>query len=386
MLITAEPLHDRNCALGHVSLRQIKGVPVMNLNRIMLVLVVLVLAFGNTALAGPDCNRKPDHPSCGGGGGGGGAPAGNPSFVYSTRENHSVVRVMDADGSNDRAISKTAGSPHWGPDGNEIAWVDGKFNKWRGIVVARLDGSPHPVGDPCEGETLCILFEDTNSLEVRDLDWGDSACPVLNGLTGRYIAFIGHGDFHGTDFEDSDLFLINRDDAETLSAPVNMTNRPNEDLQGVAWSPDGQRIATYAHDEASRNGEIIIIDICNGYSRTEIQLPANHPVQRPHTLDWVQNGSEKLLAMNSDGIWIIDFTTSVTSPMISIIASENGPAVINQPISTVWSPNGNEIAVTNRKADLSMELITFDISAPASFQVIGGVKPWNVDWRTPDMP
>jgi WD40 repeat protein len=356
----------------------------MNLNRIMVVLVVLVLAFGSTALAGPNCNRKPDHPSCGGGGGG--APVGNPSFVYSTRENNSVMRVMDADGSNDRALFRTQGSPTWGPAGNEIAWVDWKFKKWRGIVVARLDGSPHPVDDPCAGETLCVLFEDTNSLEVGELDWADSACPVLNGLTGRYMAFIGHGEFHPGDFEDSDLFLINRDDAATLTTPVNMTDTPNEDLRGVSWSPDGQRIATYAHDEASQNGAIIIIDICNGYSRTEISLPANHPIQRPQTLDWVQNGSEKLLAMNSDGIWIIDFTTSITSPMISLIASKTGPAVINQPISTVWGPNGNKIAVTNRTADLNMELITFDIIAPADVQVIGGVSPWHVDWRTPDMP
>jgi len=31
--------------------------------------VMLVLAFVNPALAGPDCDRKPDHPSCGDGGG-----------------------------------------------------------------------------------------------------------------------------------------------------------------------------------------------------------------------------------------------------------------------------------------------------------------------------
>jgi hypothetical protein len=71
--------------------------------------VVLVLAFANPALAGPDCNRKPDHPSCGGGGGGDSGGGENacatsttfPTFVYATASGSegTLFNLSDADGS-----------------------------------------------------------------------------------------------------------------------------------------------------------------------------------------------------------------------------------------------------------------------------------------------
>jgi len=69
--------------------------------------VVLVLAFVNPALAGPDCNRKPDHPSCGGGGGEPGettcaTSTTFPTFVYwdgtTGGGGGSILTLSDADG------------------------------------------------------------------------------------------------------------------------------------------------------------------------------------------------------------------------------------------------------------------------------------------------
>ena len=68
--------------------------------------MVLVLVFVNPAMAGPDCNRKPDHPSCGGGGGGGGDNACEtsttfPTFVYAkvSGSGDTQFNLSDADGS-----------------------------------------------------------------------------------------------------------------------------------------------------------------------------------------------------------------------------------------------------------------------------------------------
>lgn len=109
-----------------------------------------------------------DDPDCGGdgdGGSGGSGTEANPSFVYSTIGDGGVMRVMDADGANNRRLSPISATyaifgptPHWGPAGQEVAWLDWKFNRWSGIVVVRLDGDVHPVGDPCAGKKSCLLF------------------------------------------------------------------------------------------------------------------------------------------------------------------------------------------------------------------------------------
>jgi len=60
---------------------------------------MLVLAVVNPALAGPDCNRKPDHPSCGGGGGGGSETTCAttdtfPTFAYWEDQGTSSITVL----------------------------------------------------------------------------------------------------------------------------------------------------------------------------------------------------------------------------------------------------------------------------------------------------
>ncbi|VUX55294.1 exported protein of unknown function [uncultured Woeseiaceae bacterium] len=346
-----------------------------------------------------------DDPDCGGdgdGGSGGGGTEGNPSFVYSTIGDGGVMRVMDADGSNNRRLSQIAATyaiigptPHWGPDGNEVAWVDWKFNRWSGIVVVRLDGGPHPVGDPCGGETSCLLFEDSGDFEATGpLDWGVPSCEIANSIAGdRFIAFRGRGYIHDPDQVDEDFFLINRENpATSIDDLINVTNTQDEGLGALTWSDDSQRIAVYATSVANpwgESGNIAIIDVCNGFSRTEITLPdESHPIQRVHFMDWgMQQGLDYILVTSSGGVWIVPVVTdpNTTPDPIQIVTSDNQ---FNDPFHAVWSPDGTEIAVAYGESDGSAAIAILDVTNvfnPLLVRTISATKrAGRIDWRLED--
>lgn len=373
-------------------------------NRLASLILILFCSIPFSVSAHCGGKHTGDHPHCSGGGGGGGEPAGNPSFVYSTAQSNQFMRVMDADGSNDRVLSKTLGAgggvfgpqPSWAPTRDEVAWVDKKFRKPSGIVVFPLDGNAYAPEDACAGETLCLLFENTSTFEAGGgggdtLDWGNAACPIANGLSGRYIAFIGLGDFHVNDDDDfdTDLFLINRDDPATLTAPINVTNQANEDLRGVAWSSDGQRIAVYAHASGvngSPNGNIAIIDVCDGFARQEVQLPVNDPIQSLYVVDWAQDGSDRLAVSSSQGVWIVDFTNSLTAPTITAVEGISGPLQLNETLNATWSPNGNELAISFVGSDDIRAVAIIDVSTTSITSTLSGTSPGRIDWRLEDPP
>ncbi len=360
--------------------------------------------------AGPKADRPPECDDGGGDGGSGDSGTeGNPSFVYSTIGNGGVMRVMDADGSNNRRLSQIAATyairgptPHWGPAGQEVAWADWKHNRWSGIVVVRLDGSPHPVGDLlCAGETSCLLFEDSDEFEAGGpLDWGVPGCIQDSNSNDRFIAFRGRGyfDVNNPDQIVEDVFLINRENpATSIDELINVTNTSNERVNGLAWSDDSQRIAVYATSEANpwgQSGNIAIIDVCNGFSKSEISLPEGHAIQRVLFLDWGKqsNGMDYIAVTTTGGVWIVEVVTDPSAPPTPRQIVTIGPQAnqFTDPFHAVWSPDATEMAVaygdSNGGAAIAILNVT-DVSNPYLVRTISVGKPaGNIDWRLEDIP
>jgi hypothetical protein len=283
-------------------------------------------------------------------------------------------------------------TPHWGPGGQEVAWLDWKFNRWSGIVVARLDGEPHPAGDPCAGETSCLLFEDTPNLEAfAFLDWGVPACIAGSNFNDRFIAFLGRGYIRDPDQFDFDVFLINRDNPAGL---INITDTQGEGLNALTWSGDGQRIAVHAvaepPDEWPVNSYIAIIDVCGeGFPRTAVPLPPNHPVQNVQFLDWGTNfGVDYILVTTFGGVWIVEVVTGTTAPTpIQIMTTDNQ---FNDPNQAVWSPDGTMMAIAHTDSDGSAVVTILDVTDVFNPLLVRTIHPTKragrIDWRLEDGP
>lgn len=167
------------------------------------------------------------------------------------------VHVMDADGTDDRAL--TSGStnnnfPDWSPDNESVAFVSDRDGNEE-VYVMRMDGSgarnlsQHPARDihpyfAPDGRTL--LFNSTRAVErlqiyevaldgtglrrlVESPDDDTCARIAPAGESFLYLANLAIGQ--------DDVLLRRRDG----SAPVNVTNDRAPD-GWPTWTPDGERI------------------------------------------------------------------------------------------------------------------------------------------------
>jgi hypothetical protein len=100
--------------------------------------IVLILAFVNPALAGPDCVRKPEHPSCSGGGDPGGEGNAAPRIVY----RNGGIYLANADGASQTEIRPGGIQPKLDAPGGRVLFYDypslGNAN-YLGLIPYHLD-------------------------------------------------------------------------------------------------------------------------------------------------------------------------------------------------------------------------------------------------------
>ena len=126
------------------------------------------------------------------------------------------VHVMDQDGSNDSVLIERGGSPAVSPDGQWVAYSNGK------LMVAPVNGGGDPV----------IVFESGEDQTYSSFSWSPDS--------RRLIFYVRTTKNEDVEHEPSyfDVWMVNRDG----SGLVNLTNTPVAVEFFPLWFPDGQRI------------------------------------------------------------------------------------------------------------------------------------------------
>jgi Tol biopolymer transport system component len=171
------------------------------------------------------------------------------SFL-SNRSGNWDLWIMDADGSNPRALTNTPGadehSPAWSPSGKTIAFSsDRDGGDWEVYVVDADGKNPR------------------NLTRTPGFDYSPNWSP-----DGKRIAFVSERDGN------AEIYVMNADG----TGQRRMTNDPAfESLGTAAWSPDGKRL-TYMAGIGGQI-EIMVRDVDTGEPR---QLTTgNAPVWKP---------------------------------------------------------------------------------------------------------
>jgi len=211
------------------------------------ILFGLSAATASEVYAGPNCNKKPDHPSCPGGGGGGEPPPveSDPAYAYVFKGS---IYLMNEDGSaptlflesrrakgrNNPGISFDG--PEWDPSGGKLAYSRNSI-----LEVAVLDGGSSP------------LPSDSDIPAGGSLSWSSS---------GEQIAYSTQ-----TGSERDDVFAINVGPANSGGPAKNVTDSlaGEPGLYGPiygepSWSADGTRLA-FRHWSFSSDPVVTIYDI-----------------------------------------------------------------------------------------------------------------------------
>jgi Tol biopolymer transport system component len=142
-------------------------------------------------------------------------------------------------------MTRNIGESSWSPDDKQVAFVTnitGRNNIW---VVPSQSGWP-------------------TQLTVSN----QRQAYVAWSPKGRWIAY--NSDYDGN--EQLDLFLVSTSNGQV----VNLTNTPEVSEEGVAWSPDGERLAYTVKPKQSPNYEIDIIEIL---TKKVTHLTSNTPTQ-----------------------------------------------------------------------------------------------------------
>lgn len=226
------------------------------------------LAHGGPVYAGPDCDKRPDHPSCPGGGGEDPPSAYDPAFAYKVCSGRGcALYVANSDGSNPVKVFQFGkGNPYalhlrFQRSGESAGVGTGRiiYTWWGdGIELIEFDVANLGVRNaPAPVQATLI----SGPVDYMDLDMSPD---------GEKLAFEARNDS-----DEKDLYLATIDacipggclveDADKITGPTN-------DVHGLSWLPDGSGLIY------STGPEIMGVDfspsttICGGSGASPCQL------------------------------------------------------------------------------------------------------------------
>jgi Tol biopolymer transport system component len=261
------------------------------------ILCLLVAVLFGSVLSWAQKKAKPQPPP---------APSANPVIAYSQGQgSEGRLMVMNADGSNQRVVTKEKYVDYWYPDWSP----EGKQ-----LVFLKNIGRRQPLG------IFTVNIDGTGLIKLRDLNdggWADhtqvrwSPRPMADG--SYKIAFTDRAKLpDGTLRHDFDLFIVSLDG----SGLVRLTDTPgiDEGFSDIAWSPSGEFLAVAVYDD------IIVYQItygAGGFAAASLGSVVHVPgsplenAGNAFTFDWAKTQDKLVVSAcptgdNIPDFWLID--------------------------------------------------------------------------------
>jgi hypothetical protein len=199
-------------------------------------------------------------------------PKWSPDGTTLAYEGTGGIRVVDANGMNDRQVANTTGAKGpitWSPDGTEVAFFSGPQ-----IQASKVDGSGF----------ARTLF----SFGGNDLDWGPDGRMSVADQSGAFVALPGQGrrqvaagNFGYVAWGPGAQQILTSDGARAgyrIAADGGGMTLLAGNLQSPTWSPDGALIVGHCCDDTLSVGMQIMDDAGSG--RHDL-APGAHPDWQP---------------------------------------------------------------------------------------------------------
>jgi TolB protein len=242
--------------------------------------------------------------------------------------------LLDASGAHALATGGTFSQPNWAPDGSSLAYV------YRGTNFADVF-----VTDD-QGQNQ-VRLTNSQSTILDNNDW--NLRPTFSP-DGQYIAFVSD---HASTFPT--LQLMNAADGSGRHT-VSMPGFQAEDVDSMAWSPDGSELAMTVFNEPGPSQIALLpLDSANrkpGWMLTSMTGGAIDPSWSPDGT-WLafagrDNGAIEIQVVQPDGSGLTKLTND------GLLAR-----------SPVWSPDGAHIAYLSNKTGY-YEIYEIDVAKDAT--------------------
>ncbi|MGQ9736492.1 MAG: prolyl oligopeptidase family serine peptidase [Armatimonadota bacterium] len=269
------------------------------------------------------------------------------AFVSNRQKPQSQIFLIPADGGEAQALTSleegSIGEIAWSPDGSKIAftfrltpedWRDSavKERKEKGLSTPprvitrpfyRLDGSGY-----FDGEYFQVWVADAHTGEAKRLTNEDTSCGSLCwSPDGQYIAFVCNRS-ENPDLNPNleDIWLIPAEGGE-----IQRVQTPKGPKSGIAFSPDGTRIAYIGHTKVEdiwgiTNDHLWVADLAKGEAR-DIMEDFDRSLGNLTLSDMRDVGGQSRPVWTPDGRRLLFLASNRGSTMLYSISAEGGEPV-----------------------------------------------------------